>query len=157
MHIEFAGKFFSNFPIRYHVPPAFRTSDCNFLFCMRAHYAWMRLSQALESGQLAGAGLDVYINEPPTTEPVGPIPRLLNAPNVFFQPHSGSATVRKPRRFLTFCFLLLLLLLCRLLFAVSSAPFLSSHTHTLYVRYAWSASSLLRACGIIPYCMPMHD
>ena len=41
---------------------------------------------ALESGQLAGAGLDVYPNEPQVD------PRLLEIPNVMTLPHIGSAT-----------------------------------------------------------------
>lgn len=41
---------------------------------------------ALESGQLAGAGLDVYPNEPEVD------PRLLKIPNVMTLPHIGSAT-----------------------------------------------------------------
>lgn len=42
---------------------------------------------ALESGMLAGAGLDVYPNEPTVD------PRLLAFPNVMTLPHIGSATV----------------------------------------------------------------
>lgn len=45
------------------------------------------LIDALRSGQLAGAGLDVYQNEP------NPNPRILALPNVFMTPHVGSATV----------------------------------------------------------------
>lgn len=45
------------------------------------------LIDALRSGQLAGAGLDVYQNEP------NPDPRILALPNVFMTPHVGSATV----------------------------------------------------------------
>ncbi|MGI8942734.1 MAG: 2-hydroxyacid dehydrogenase, partial [Qipengyuania sp.] len=41
---------------------------------------------ALESGRLAGAGLDVYPDEP------GVDPRLLQIPNVMTLPHIGSAT-----------------------------------------------------------------
>ncbi|WP_394727829.1 2-hydroxyacid dehydrogenase [Altererythrobacter sp. GH1-8] len=41
---------------------------------------------ALKSGQLAGAGLDVYPNEPKVD------PRLLEIPNVMTLPHIGSAT-----------------------------------------------------------------
>ena len=54
------------------------------------------LCDALESGHLAGAGLDVFEIEPPDTKPdgtIGPDERLRNAPNVFLQPHSGSATL----------------------------------------------------------------
>ncbi|BAK83505.1 2-hydroxyacid dehydrogenase [Komagataeibacter medellinensis] len=45
------------------------------------------LIDALRSGQLAAAGLDVYRNEP------NPDPRFLELPNVFLTPHVGSATV----------------------------------------------------------------
>eukprot|EP01046_Picozoa_sp_COSAG06_P058817 COSAG06_NODE_11948_length_1443_cov_1.226935_1_plen_343_part_10 len=60
------------------------------------------LVEALESGHLAGAGLDVYEYEPPEAKPatddepgtIGPGKALREAPNVFLQPHSGSATTR---------------------------------------------------------------
>lgn len=44
------------------------------------------LADALESGHLAGAGLDVYENEPQVER------RLLQLPNVVLVPHIGSAT-----------------------------------------------------------------
>ena len=49
------------------------------------------LVAALESGKLAGAGLDVYPDEPNVD------PRLIRHPNVMTLPHIGSAT-RRPRR-----------------------------------------------------------
>ena len=45
------------------------------------------LIDALRSGHLAGAGLDVYSKEP------NPNPELTALPNVFLTPHAGSATV----------------------------------------------------------------
>jgi glyoxylate reductase len=45
------------------------------------------LIAALESGVIAGAGLDVYPNEPHVD------PRLIALPNVMLLPHLGSATV----------------------------------------------------------------
>jgi glyoxylate reductase len=42
---------------------------------------------ALQSGHLAGAGLDVYPNEPNVDK------RLIEHPNVMTLPHIGSATV----------------------------------------------------------------
>ena len=44
------------------------------------------LIEALESGRLAGAGLDVYPDEPRVDE------RLIRHPNVMTLPHIGSAT-----------------------------------------------------------------
>lgn len=45
------------------------------------------LIEALEQGRIAGAGLDVYANEPAVD------PRLLAMPNVALLPHMGSATL----------------------------------------------------------------
>jgi lactate dehydrogenase-like 2-hydroxyacid dehydrogenase len=49
------------------------------------------LLDALEAGRIAGAGLDVYLNEP------DPDPRFLKLPNVVLQPHQGSGTVETRR------------------------------------------------------------
>ena len=44
------------------------------------------LLRALESGTIAGAGLDVFVNEPPKGSP------LLDAPNLVLTPHLGAST-----------------------------------------------------------------
>lgn len=50
------------------------------------------LVQALQSGQIAGAGLDVYENEPEVE------PALLEMDNVVLAPHLGSATIETRNR-----------------------------------------------------------
>lgn len=49
------------------------------------------LVEALRSGKIAGAGLDVYWCEPPVGEP-RPHPALVKMDNVILTPHMGSAT-----------------------------------------------------------------
>ena len=46
---------------------------------------------ALRDGEIAGAGIDVYWNEPPISEPA-PSPELYEFDNVILTPHMGSAT-----------------------------------------------------------------
>lgn len=50
------------------------------------------LIEALRERKIAGAGLDVYWQEPPVGEPA-PSPELFELPNVILTPHIGSATV----------------------------------------------------------------
>lgn len=50
------------------------------------------LIEALREKKIAGAGLDVYWQEPPVGEP-SPSPELFEFPNVILTPHMGSATV----------------------------------------------------------------
>lgn len=52
------------------------------------------LADALESGRLGAAGLDVYAHEPAVS------PRLLAAPRTVLQPHVGSATMATRRAML---------------------------------------------------------
>lgn len=49
------------------------------------------LLEALESGQVGGAALDVFLNEPTPDE------RLLNHPNISATPHIGASTVEAQR------------------------------------------------------------
>ena len=51
----------------------------------------MALVAALESGQLGGAALDVYENEPAV------LPALLDSDRVVLMPHAGSATTETRR------------------------------------------------------------
>ena len=71
--------------------------DEKFLDCLRPHVLLINISrgavvdeaalaEALHNGQIAGAGLDVYENEPEVH------PRLLSAPNTLLLPHIASAT-----------------------------------------------------------------
>jgi glyoxylate reductase len=48
------------------------------------------LVAALRTGEIAGAGLDVYWNEPPRSEP-SPSRELFELPNVILTPHIGTA------------------------------------------------------------------
>ena len=57
------------------------------------------LIDALRQNKIAGAGLDVYWQEPPVGEPA-PSPELFDFPNVILTPHIGSAT-REARNAMT--------------------------------------------------------
>jgi glyoxylate reductase len=50
------------------------------------------LVEALRTGKIAGAGLDVFWTEPPIGEPA-PSPELFELDNVILTPHIGSATI----------------------------------------------------------------
>ena len=50
------------------------------------------LVQALRDGTIAGAGLDVFWNEPPVTHEPAPTPELYKLDNVILAPHNGGAT-----------------------------------------------------------------
>jgi D-3-phosphoglycerate dehydrogenase len=56
------------------------------------------LYDALQSGHLYGAGLDVWIDEPPPLEH-----RLLSLPNVIASPHTAGVTVESRRRISLMC------------------------------------------------------
>src|SRR3546814_20511140 len=49
------------------------------------------LARALESGEIAGAGLDVFERAPAVTT------KLLRLDNVVLLPHMGTATIERPR------------------------------------------------------------
>jgi glyoxylate reductase len=49
------------------------------------------LEEALASGRIRGAGLDVFRHETNSPGPTGPSPRLRELPNVVLTPHMGSA------------------------------------------------------------------
>ena len=51
----------------------------------------LALLESLESGHLAGAGMDVFSTEPPATE--SPAARLIGHPKVVCTPHLGASTV----------------------------------------------------------------
>ena len=54
--------------------------------------------KALQDGTIAGAGLDVYWNEPPVTHDPYVPPELRRLPNVVLAPHNGGATWDSRRR-----------------------------------------------------------
>jgi D-3-phosphoglycerate dehydrogenase len=51
-----------------------------------------RLLEAVESGKLGGAGLDVFENEPT------PMPELMNHPRICVTPHIGAGTLEAQLR-----------------------------------------------------------
>jgi glyoxylate reductase len=56
----------------------------------------LALLAALREKRIAGAGLDVFWNEPPVSEPAPP-PELFTMDNVILTPHIGSATPESRR------------------------------------------------------------
>jgi len=51
------------------------------------------LLEALESGQIAGAGIDVFTSEPPMKDPNSSAAKLISHPKVVATPHLGASTV----------------------------------------------------------------
>ncbi|KAL2414115.1 D-3-phosphoglycerate dehydrogenase 2, chloroplastic [Exophiala dermatitidis] len=51
------------------------------------------LLSALESGQIAGAAIDVFTSEPPTIDPNSPAAKLVQHPKCIATPHLGASTV----------------------------------------------------------------
>ncbi|KEF52463.1 D-3-phosphoglycerate dehydrogenase [Exophiala aquamarina CBS 119918] len=51
------------------------------------------LLDALESGQIAGAAIDVFTSEPPTKTPGSPAAKLVQHPKCIATPHLGASTV----------------------------------------------------------------
>ncbi|KAL2435175.1 D-3-phosphoglycerate dehydrogenase 2, chloroplastic [Exophiala dermatitidis] len=51
------------------------------------------LLSALESGQIAGAAIDVFTSEPPTKDPNSPAAKLVQHPKCIATPHLGASTV----------------------------------------------------------------
>ncbi|KAG9786632.1 D-3-phosphoglycerate dehydrogenase 2, chloroplastic [Exophiala dermatitidis] len=51
------------------------------------------LLSALESGQIAGAAIDVFTSEPPTKDPNSPASKLVQHPKCIATPHLGASTV----------------------------------------------------------------
>ena len=56
------------------------------------------LVEALKNGEIAGAGTDVYVNEPPKTDDP-----LLNCPNLIVSPHSAAQTREAVIKMATMC------------------------------------------------------
>ncbi|EHY60360.1 hypothetical protein HRR83_000120 [Exophiala dermatitidis] len=51
------------------------------------------LLSALDSGQIAGAAIDVFTSEPPTKDPNSPAAKLVQHPKCIATPHLGASTV----------------------------------------------------------------